>query len=99
MQLKNVVLPAPFGPMILAIEPRGMLKSRLSTATRPPKRLVMPRAERMLSAIVVFSTNHQPPQHWFQNLAQAWVVVRHRRCAFRGAKPPKATNLLAAPAS
>src|SRR5215218_1579347 len=34
--LKKVVLPAPFGPMRLTIEPCGTVKSTSSTATRPP---------------------------------------------------------------
>ena len=38
--LKNVVLPAPFGPIRLTIEPSGMAKSTLLTATRPPNRRV-----------------------------------------------------------
>src|SRR5689334_20165453 len=42
--LKKVVLPAPFGPIKLQIERSGRVKSTLLTATRPPKRLVMPRA-------------------------------------------------------
>src|SRR5438309_9108366 len=41
MVLKNVVLPAPFGPMRLTIAPCGILKSTLLTATRPPKRMVI----------------------------------------------------------
>src|SRR5206468_291636 len=41
---KNVVLPAPFGPIRLTIERSSMVKSTELTATRPPKRLVMPRA-------------------------------------------------------
>ena len=41
MVLKKVVLPAPFGPIRLTIAPRGMVKSTLLTATRPPKRLVI----------------------------------------------------------
>ena len=45
--LKNVVLPAPLGPMIEAIWPSSSVKSTLSSAVRPPKRLVMPRASRM----------------------------------------------------
>src|ERR671917_1453229 len=47
--LKNVVLPAPFGPIRLTIERSGMSKSTESTATRPPKILVMSRASRMLA--------------------------------------------------
>src|ERR671919_200470 len=45
--LKNVVLPAPFGPIRLTMERSGMLKSTELTATRPPKTLVMPLASRM----------------------------------------------------
>src|SRR5215211_5783851 len=47
--LKNVVLPAPFGPIRLTMERSGMLKSTELTATRPPKTLVMPLASRMLA--------------------------------------------------
>src|SRR5215211_1506595 len=47
--LKNVVLPAPFGPIRLTIERSGMSKSTESTATRPPKTLVTARASRMLA--------------------------------------------------
>ena len=35
--LNNVVLPAPFGPMIPRISPSAMLKLTLLTARRPPK--------------------------------------------------------------
>ena len=44
MTLKKVVLPAPLGPMRLTIEPSGMSKSIVRTATRPPKRFEIPRA-------------------------------------------------------
>src|SRR5262245_59135057 len=37
--LKNVVLPAPFGPIRLTIDPSGMVKSTSSTAVRPPNSL------------------------------------------------------------
>src|SRR6266550_7413242 len=37
--LKNVVFPAPFGPIRLTIEPTGTVKSTSSTATRPPNSL------------------------------------------------------------
>src|SRR5918995_1672062 len=47
--LKNVVLPAPFGPIRLTIERSGMSKSTSLTATRPPKTLVIPRASRMFA--------------------------------------------------
>src|SRR5437588_11989413 len=38
--LKSVVLPAPFGPISANTSPRLMCRLTLSTATRPPKRLV-----------------------------------------------------------
>src|SRR5262245_11989659 len=37
--LKNVVFPAPFGPIRLTMERCGMVKSMSSTATRPPNSL------------------------------------------------------------
>ena len=40
--LKNVVLPAPFGPIRLTMDRSGMSKSTEFTATRPPNRLVTP---------------------------------------------------------
>ena len=40
MMLKNVVLPAPFGPMRLTIEPSGIVRSTSLTASRPPNRFV-----------------------------------------------------------
>src|ERR1700694_5772101 len=45
MMLKNVVLPAPFGPIRLTIEPSGMSKLIEFTARRPPNRFVTFRAE------------------------------------------------------
>src|SRR5215210_4617117 len=45
--LKNVVLPAPFGPIRLTIERSGMSKSTSLTAISPPKTLVIPRASSM----------------------------------------------------
>src|SRR5919205_1739781 len=47
--LKNVVLPAPFGPIRLTMERSGMSKSTELTATSPPKTLVIPRASMMLA--------------------------------------------------
>ena len=40
--LKKVVLPAPFGPMSDTMEPLGMSKSTLLTASNPPNRFVTP---------------------------------------------------------
>src|SRR5215212_2464224 len=54
--LKNVVLPAPLGPIRLTIERSGMSKSTSLTATRPPQTLVIPRASRMLPTLFQFSS-------------------------------------------
>src|SRR5919112_2136417 len=56
--LKNVVLPAPLGPIRLTIECSGMSKSTSLTATRPPKTLVIPRASRMLPFPFSSATGH-----------------------------------------
>src|SRR5215203_2033620 len=47
--LKKVVLPAPLGPIRLTMERSGISKSTASTATSPPKILVIPRASSMLA--------------------------------------------------
>src|SRR5690606_20815241 len=56
MQLKNVVLPAPLGPMMLTMLPLGMAKLSWLTATRPPKRLVTSVASRIF---VIVTPLHQ----------------------------------------
>src|SRR5215212_8964567 len=59
--LKNVVLPAPFGPIRLTIERSGMSKSTSLTATRPPKTLMIPRASRMFWALPFSSGTARGP--------------------------------------
>ena len=49
--LKNVVLPAPLGPMIETIRPRGIRNDTSSTATRPPKTFVIPVVARIASSV------------------------------------------------
>src|SRR6266540_6804770 len=46
MQLTNVVLPAPLGPMTPRISPLRIMRSTPATAASPPKRFVIPRASR-----------------------------------------------------
>src|SRR5262245_19652788 len=46
-QLKNVLLPAPLGPMMARISPRGTAKSTLFNAVSPPKRTVSFSVRRM----------------------------------------------------
>src|ERR1700730_2162483 len=48
-QLKNVLLPAPFGPMTARISPRRTAKSMPRSASRPPKRMVRPSVARMIA--------------------------------------------------
>src|SRR4051812_40886264 len=49
MTLKNVVLPAPLGPMRLTIEPRSISRSTSWTASSPPNRFVTFWASRIRS--------------------------------------------------
>jgi hypothetical protein len=49
----SVVLPAPFGPRMAKIMPRGTVRSIPSTARKVPKVLTMPRAEMAGSAATV----------------------------------------------
>ena len=46
-QLKNVLLPAPLGPMTARISPRCTSKLTLLSAVRPPKRMVRPSVRSM----------------------------------------------------
>src|SRR4051794_38609129 len=58
-QLKNVLLPAPFGPITARISPRGNAKLTLSRAVRPPKRIVRSSVLRMAAAGAVASNEGQ----------------------------------------
>src|SRR5437660_11510072 len=49
--LKDGVLPAPFGPIRLTVESRGIVKSVSSTASRPPNSLRSERVVRMSALI------------------------------------------------
>src|SRR3989304_6571424 len=51
MQLKTVVLPAPLGPIKLAMESSSTSRLSRFTATKPPKRLVRLRIERMAAML------------------------------------------------
>src|SRR5438445_13360761 len=72
MQLNIVVLPAPLGPMRANTSPSSTSKLTLSTATRPPKRLVTPLTRRMAAKsglqltrsrdrLVLLMTDLRPP--------------------------------------
>jgi hypothetical protein len=51
-RLKNVVLPAPFGPISAVILPRSISKCSTSTARRPPNVRTTSSATRMASFLV-----------------------------------------------
>src|SRR5262245_33932962 len=51
IMLKVVVLPAPLGPIIEVISPRARARDTCETATRPPKRMVIPSDTRTLSVV------------------------------------------------
>jgi hypothetical protein len=53
MQLKTVVLPAPFGPISAVILRRSASKESSLTATMPPKRIDSRSTDRMWSALIV----------------------------------------------
>src|SRR5262249_55904041 len=66
MALKQVVLPAPLGPMRPKIWPGSMSKETASSAVRPPKRMVRPSTESSGSAnfhrlAPVFQFRGSPP--------------------------------------
>ncbi|MHC2315385.1 hypothetical protein ACVIHC_002431 [Bradyrhizobium diazoefficiens] len=52
MQLKTVVLPAPFGPISAVIFLRSAESDRSCTATMPPKRMVSRSTLRILSPLI-----------------------------------------------
>ena len=83
MTLKNVVLPAPLGPMRLTIEPSGMSKSIVRTATRPPKRFEIPRASSRRPRLagsdeVVAVRQARPPARPVPRVGSAWRRRRGR---------------------
>src|SRR5919199_872864 len=83
--LKNVVFPAPFGPMRLTMDLSGISKSTALTATRPPKTLVIPRASRMLraaSSLCASDTGRLHGALFFLALVQLLLTLAVRDYAF-----------------
>ena len=60
IRLTNVVLPAPFGPMIARISPAGRSKSTFSTARRPPNSRDRLRVESSVMATMAAISPHRP---------------------------------------
>src|SRR5688572_13481607 len=54
-RLKQVVLPAPFGPISAWMLPRFTARSTPFTAKKPPNSLVSPDAARMISSLVAIA--------------------------------------------
>src|SRR5260370_14148105 len=76
-QLKKVLLPAPLGPMMARISPRGTVRLTLPTAVRPPKRMVSPSVRRIGS--------RAPRSNWTGAPgASAWEAVTRLRELARG---------------
>src|SRR5207244_2730352 len=84
--LKNVVFPAPLGPIRLTTEPRGMTKSTSFVATRPPNSLRTLSATRMSPSLPMLHVVGRRVGHAFVELAltssagdQAFGPDQHRR--------------------
>src|ERR671930_1417977 len=84
--LKNVVFPAPFGPIRLTTEPRGMMKSTSFVATRPPNSLRTLSATRMFPSLAMLHVVERRVRHALVELAltspardQALRPDQHRR--------------------
>ena len=69
MQLKAVVLPAPFGPMSATICPSGICSDRLLTATTPPNCIVIFSTLRM-SLLICFALLNYVLFCLFRSLAE-----------------------------
>ena len=74
-RLKNVVLPAPLGPMSAVMAPRSTSKWSTSTAVRPPKRRVMPSATRIGSGFGTPGRSSISPKRSSANFVNAGCAV------------------------
>src|SRR5688572_30055941 len=61
-RLKQVVLPAPFGPISAWMLPRFTARSTPFTAKKPPNSLVSPDAARMISSLVAMGGGFLLPE-------------------------------------
>src|SRR5450759_3644274 len=62
MALKNVVLPAPLGPIIPMNSPSVALRSNSLSASRPPKRTVSLLISRRVFSLMLLSSRLAPQQ-------------------------------------
>src|SRR6266487_3585243 len=84
--LKNVVFPAPFGPIRLTTEPRGITKSTSLVATSPPNSLRTFSATRMSPSLAMLHVVEGRVGHALVEFAlassardQAFGPDQHRR--------------------
>src|SRR5258707_209022 len=68
-QLKNVLLPAPFGPMMARISPRSTAKSTPLRAVKPPKRTVSASVRRMGAGVALPLAEERD---WGEGAAVTW---------------------------
>ena len=97
MQLNTVVLPAPFGPITLWMAPSATERSRRSTATRPPNRLVSRSQTRTGSPVTAGAATavaasvigprlrREAPPRWRPGLSSSSILSR--RLAADGHRP------------
>src|SRR3954452_18041811 len=91
MQLKAVVLPAPFGPISPTISHSSTFRLSPSIAVRPPKRMVRSRTSRTDTAALHRSdaavairvvqrerVAGEPPREWTNDLTETTGVEDHR---------------------
>ena len=79
MRLKNVVLPAPLGPISAVIDPRWTSRWSTLTAVRPPKLRVTPSTMRIGSGLAdpgVAATSSKTPATGF-GITSSAVIERH----------------------
>ena len=82
-RLKNVVLPAPFGPIMACKRPDGRLRLRLSVATKPPKRFVRSSVRRTGSLMALSAPVELERQYWAPTSGR-----RHRAIILRDLLAP-----------
>src|SRR6266702_1633209 len=88
MQLKTVVLPAPFGPISAVMCPRWAVKLRSSTATRPPKRMLRWSTIRMGASSLIRRLPSALLQHRLRDCLLVSKMERWLAGRDQAARPP-----------
>ena len=84
MQLKQVVLPAPLGPISPLIEPRSTSNVAPSTATWPPKRLTRPETSSSTSTSAILEGDATVPREAATHAGATRRVREPMRPIFEG---------------